>query len=97
MKLPEAFRDWLDFDGAEFVLAKCLGLMPDIPWNPGDRTQPGAGMKAAFWSANLFGDSLSMILQQLVQLGALEQNDDRQFRWREGFDWELAADQEGFA
>ena len=34
MTLAEAFRDWLDFDGAEFELAKCLGLMPDVPWHP---------------------------------------------------------------
>lgn len=94
MTLQEAFHTWVDFDGAEFLLAKCLGLIPDIPWNPGDASKPGAGMKAAFWTSNLFGNNLYRILETLVKLGALEQNEDRQFRWRNGFDWEQVADQD---
>jgi hypothetical protein len=92
--LREALTNWTDFDGAEFVLAKCLGAMPDIEWNPGDRTKPGASMKATFWTANLFGDSLAAILEHLVVMGAVEKNEDGQFRWNQTFDWDKCGDQD---
>ena len=89
--LPEALSEWTDFDGASWRLAKCLGLMPDIPWNPGDRTKPGYGMKAAFWSSNLFGETLTRIMQELVRMGALEFDEDNiAYRWNTEFRWERA-------
>jgi hypothetical protein len=91
--LPEALREWTDVVGAEWALAKCLGLMPRIPWNPGDPSKPGAGMKAAFWSSNLFGESLARILQELVRMGALEYHEEKiSFRWCQTFQWEQAAE-----
>jgi hypothetical protein len=70
--LREALANWTDFDGSQFEIAKCLGLMPDILWNPGDATKPGAGMKGAFWTNNLFSTVLDEILQQLVKIGAVD-------------------------
>lgn len=80
--LQEAFTTWLDFDGAEFELAKCLGLFPDVPWDP--------KYKHFFWTANPFGDQLYNILEALVVMGALEQNADRQFRYNTTFKYEKA-------
>lgn len=85
MTLAEAFRDWLDFDGAEFELAKCLGLMPNVPWDP-------VAHKHMFWTANRFGNALYSILERLVAMGALEMNDERQFRWNVAFDYVQIAD-----
>jgi hypothetical protein len=84
--LQEAFVDWLDFDGAEFELAKCLGLMPNIPWDP--------ALKTLFWTNNLFGNGLHAALEGLVKMGALEMNDERQFRYNAKFDYRQAADVE---
>jgi hypothetical protein len=83
--LPEAFRDWLDFDGAEFELAKYLGVMPDVPWHP-------VTHKHLFWTNNLFGNGLYAMLEALVKMGALEMNEDQQFRWNAAFDHIKAAD-----
>ena len=92
--LPELLREWSSFDNASFILAKCLGLMPQIPWNPGDKTAPGASMKAAFWSSNLFGEGLARLLQGLVKMGALQYGEEgNAYRWNPAFDWELAAQQ----
>lgn len=82
--LAEAFATWLDFDGAEFELAKCLGLMPDVPWDP--------ALKHLFWTNNKFGTSLYNLLDELVDLGALETNEDRQFRYNTTFNYKQAAD-----
>ena len=85
MRLPEAFKDWLDFDGAEFELAKCLGLMPNVPWDP-------VAHKAMFWTSNRFGNELYSVLERLVAMGALEMNAERQFRWNAAFDYQQTAD-----
>lgn len=85
MTLADAFKDWLDFDGAEFALAKCLGLMPDVLWDP-------VAHKHLFWTANRFGNELYSILERLVAMGALAMNDERQFRWNASFDHKKTAD-----
>jgi len=85
MTLAEAFRDWLDFDGAEFELAKCLGLMPDVPWHPVEH-------KHLFWTNNVFGTGLYTMLEELVTMGVLEQNDNQQFRWNVSFSYQQTAD-----
>jgi hypothetical protein len=92
--LPELLREWSDFDEASFILAKGLGLMPQIPWNPGDKTAPGASMKAAFWSSNLFGEGLARLLQELTKMGALQCDEEGPaYRWNPEFDWEPTAQQ----
>jgi hypothetical protein len=83
--LAEAFAKPLDFDGAQFELAKCLGLMPNVPWDP-------VGHKALFWASNLFGNRLYDILEALVRMGALHQNDERQFKWNDAFDYQTTAE-----
>ena len=82
--LSQAFAIWLDFDVAEFELAKCLGLMPNVPWEP--------KYKSLFWANNLFSTQLYNILEELVKMGALEMSgDDRQLRWNVAFDYTLTA------
>jgi hypothetical protein len=72
-------------------MAKVLGLMPDIHWNPGDRAMPGYGMRAALQSQNLLSGSLDRIFDELVVLGAVERGDDGRLRRRPEFDWQSAA------
>lgn len=84
--LQEAFVDWLDFDVASFALAKCLGLMPDTPWDP--------ALKPLFWTNNTFGVCLMGILEELMLMGALVKNEDQQFRWNPEFDYQKPAAQE---
>lgn len=81
--LQEAFAEPLDFDGAEFELAKCLGLMPDIPWDP--------ALKSLFWTNNQFSVPLYTIIEALVEMGALRMNEERQFLWNVTFTYDIAA------
>lgn len=84
MTLAETFHDWLDFDGAEFELAKCLGLMPNTPWDP--------SLKSMFWTNNVFSIGLYSMIEELVKMGVLEMNDERQFRYNATWDHDKASD-----
>jgi hypothetical protein len=88
--LRSALVEWTDFDGAEFEVAKCLGMFsPAATWG-----SEGLDHKYLFWSANPIGDRLYEILARLVAMSVLEINDDRQFRWNQSFDL-VRASQEG--
>lgn len=74
MSLREHLADWTDFDGAQYALALLLGLMSD-------GTDFATTAKHVFWTNNPTGNMLSITLACLVTLGALEENDNGQFRW----------------
>jgi hypothetical protein len=93
-ELRDALRGWVDCDVAQWALAKAAGLMPDVPWNPGDETMPGYGMRSALQSQNLLSGSLDRILDELAVLGAIERGEDGRCRWRKDFDWQAASDLE---
>ena len=81
--LKHHLADWTDCDRAEYELAVCLGLMtPDTPF--------ATRAKHVFWSDNQVGNALHAILNQLVEIGVLQMNDDLQYRWNSTFkgSWE---------
>jgi hypothetical protein len=73
--LPTALADWTDIEEAAHVLAQRLGVVPpelamhDVKW--------------VYWSNNPLGNMLYGMLDQLVELGALEKREepDLQYRW----------------
>lgn len=82
--LRSALSEWADFDLAEFALARCLGIIdPVVSWSP--------SYKYLFWSNNPVGNGLADILDRLVAMGALETNDDQQYRWNQSFDRDRTA------
>jgi hypothetical protein len=81
--LKQRLADWTDWDGAEYELAVCLGLMTsDTPFS--------TRAKHVFWSNNPVGNTLRAIIDHLVEIQALEMNDDEQYRWNSTFkgSWE---------
>lgn len=75
--LAEAFATPLDFDLAQFELAKCLGLMPNVLWDPVEH-------KALFWTNNMFGNRLFSILDDLIGMRALLHHEGT-YRWNDAF------------
>jgi hypothetical protein len=65
--------EWHDWDGAAYELAVSLGVL-----DPGMTYQAS---KWLFWTDNLVGNALHQMLLALVEAGALESNEDDQFRW----------------
>ena len=82
--LREALDEWADWDGAAYLLAVCLGLMPEGIFQ--NRA------KHVFWSNHEVGSVLYSMLDQLVAIGVLETRDepDKQYRWSRTFrgSWE---------
>lgn len=77
--LRSALSEWTDFDGAEFEVARCLGIIePTSSWSP-------TVHKGLFWSNNPVGNGLGKILDALVAMGAVEMNEDHQYRWNQSF------------
>ena len=72
--LRDALHDWRDFDGAEYHLARCLGII--------DTTTDFQDVKHLFWTDNSVGNLLYSILENLTRAGMVETNDDQQFRWK---------------
>jgi hypothetical protein len=91
LKLEEALADWTDFDTAEFVLAKNIGLMDE-------GTAFAFQAKPVFRSKHPVGEALANMLFELVDCGVLEHRGDRppdgcqqwrprgQFRWNQEFE-----------
>lgn len=77
MTLKEKLKDWTDWDGAQFALAVCLGLVED-------GQESWLRNKGIFWSRNDIGEGLYEVLQQLVRAGILERRSkpDDQYRWK---------------
>ncbi|MEV4001668.1 hypothetical protein [Actinomadura sp. NPDC049753] len=75
MDLSERLADWLDWDGAAFLVGSCLGIF--------DESESFARVKAVFWTDNPLGSALHEVLLQLVAAGVLERREepDEQFRW----------------
>lgn len=77
MSFRDEMRDWQDFDVAEHLLGKYLGIFP--------QDSRMSDFKGTFWSANRLGDGLAGLIQSMVDNGFLEQsNCGTQFRWNEG-------------
>lgn len=71
----DKFEDWLDFDEAEAILGIALGIFSDQ-----DHIQVVHKHKGIFWSNNPVGNTLSMILDMLVDLKLLEKDKDNRYR-----------------
>jgi hypothetical protein len=79
--LKDALADWKDFDAAAYKLACCLGVLPF----PSDGPPPP---KSLFWGANVLGESLVKILDDLVKADVLEFDDsgtNLRYRWNRNF------------
>ncbi len=84
MTLRESFKDWTDWDVAEYRLAMSLGLM----WPGVDFTSQA---KHVFWSNNPIDNALDACLTQHVHAGVLEFDEEEQrVGWSPGFrgSWE---------
>jgi hypothetical protein len=83
--LKTELADWRDWDVASYILSQNIGLM-----NTDVSLQTKA--KHVFWSDNPIGNTLTEILNQLVEVGILEKRDepDLQYRWNPEFkgSWE---------
>ena len=77
--LKELLQDWTDFDRAQHALAVCLGLMPD------DWEWVLQNAKWVFWSSNPTGEILGDLLNDLVDLGVVEKDEDGRFRYSRRF------------
>ena len=88
--LREELQDWMEWDGAAYSLALCLGLMPEGIFS--------TRAKHVFWSNNPMGNHLYAMLDGLVAIGVLEKRDepDFQYRWTPSFQstWETAPAEE---
>ncbi|MGW2401861.1 hypothetical protein ACWCYY_35430 [Kitasatospora sp. NPDC001664] len=74
MDLPNELADWVDSDGAAYLLGRTLGIFAE--------DQDFSSMKWAFWTANPVGDALHESLLQLTAAGILERDEDEdRFRW----------------
>jgi hypothetical protein len=81
-ELAVKLRDWTDFDVAGFHVGQALGLIPGGSWE--DIVLKG-DLKGIFWSNNLGGNALGEVLDRMTELGALEKNEEDQFRWNPEF------------
>lgn len=85
--LRERLADWVDADGAAYELGVVIGVIPkEFGGTPG--TDPWHGTKGIFWSANLLGDTLYRMLNQLSDAGVLENDDNQRYRWNESYQLE---------
>lgn len=84
--VPDRFELPLDFDVADHELAKALGVMPDVWWDP--------HLKWVFWSNNPVSTFLCNTIEGLVQLGALLVDEDCRYRWNLDFHYKEAAEQD---
>ena len=83
--LRDKLTEWTDWDGAAFLLAQNIGLIPpDVRFN--------LKAKHVFWSDNPIGNALHNMLRELVAAGVLENRNepDGQYRWNTAFvgSWE---------
>lgn len=79
--MKDRLKEWTDWDGASFELAVQLGLMED-------GQESWLAHKGVFWSNNLLGTCLGVILEALVVADVLEKRTepDVQYRFRQDFD-----------
>ncbi|MFJ8113919.1 hypothetical protein [Streptomyces sp. NPDC096132] len=75
MDLSERLAEWMDWDGAAFLVGSCLGIFAE--------SESFTRVKAVFWTDNPLGNALHEVLLQLVAAGVLERREepDEQFRW----------------
>lgn len=84
MSFRESLKGWLDIDVAQYELGISIGLI-EPKYNFHSDT------KHVFWCDNPVGNALYKILEELVDAGVLEKNQDRlQYRWNPDFrgSWE---------
>lgn len=78
MLLSERLKDWQDFDVASYNLGVVLGLFEDVELS---ECIFNKAPKWIFWTNNPMGTMFSNMLNQLLEVGILESNNDQQFRW----------------
>ena len=86
--LKESLKDWQDMDFACCLLAEHLGVVEeDVPAGSYNSFRSN---KALYWSANPVGDKLYEFLFDMVDMGILEIDEEREkFRWNPAFNsWE---------
>lgn len=71
----EKLNDWTDWDIATFYLAQAVGIL--------DTELDGfTEVKHLFWTDNEVGNTLHMMLNQLVSCGALQQREEPDIQFR---------------
>jgi hypothetical protein len=79
MPLSERLKEWQDFDYAQYHLGVVLGLFQDM--KPEDRIAFDRVPKWLLWTNNPLSNTLGNILNQMLEIGVLECDDDQSFRW----------------
>lgn len=75
----ESLKDWLDWDHAEYNLARALGIMDES-------VNFCTDAKHIFWTDNPLGNSLHNILEGLSKAGVLEYDrENEKFRWNQSY------------
>jgi hypothetical protein len=75
MPLAEDLAEWVDCDGAAYLLGRSLGLFQNQSFQ--------TGTKHVFWTDNDLGNGLYDALLALVRAQVLDRREepDEQFRW----------------
>jgi len=73
--LKDSLKEWEDWDGVEYKVARCLGII--------DKDKSFQETKGLWWSGTLTGELVWQIIQNLVSEGVLERREepDIQYRW----------------
>ena len=80
-RIDELFRDWVDFDIAEYYLACLIGIAKyDETFAEFRR------IKEKFWTKNDLGDMLYSTLEKLTDIEILEKDGDSRYRWNSKFE-----------
>lgn len=77
--LQEVLANWTDPDETAFLLGQVLGIFPP----EGNLHE---GFKWIFWTDNPLGNAIYEFAHNLVRVGALDRNEDEQFRWNTRWD-----------
>ena len=81
MRLKLLFKDWVDFDIAQYYLACSLGILAYQE----DLRLEFNKVRGLFENRNRVGGALFQMLEQMVNAGMLERHDDLGYRWNDNF------------
>jgi hypothetical protein len=86
MTLKELFSEWTDGDVAQYYLACQPRLMAYDGSKANEWSATFDEVKGVFNTNNTFSKMTYAMLEELVEGGILETNDDVQFRWNKSFE-----------
>lgn len=81
MSIQTLFADWVDYDIAAYYVTCLLGLT-----KYDENSEEYRRIKGLYWTGNKVSDSLYSFLENLVEAGILEKNDDLGYRYNKDFD-----------